>query len=399
MPQFLIKAADDRGQLLQQTEQAESEHELREKLRQRGLLVYSVQSQRGFLQGLRTRRQRIPTGTFLLFNQQFITLIKAGLPIPRALELLATRSRSQRLVTVLKDVQTRVRNGEALSQAFKDQPGIADVYTTTLMAGERSGNLEEVLSRYVQYQRLAHSVKRRLISSLVYPAVLMVLVVAVLSFLVTYVVPQFGLMYASLDVQLPAITQFMLALGLLTRHYFWLFLLAAAAAIWGVKTMLRGTGLGARMDRVFLRLPLIGEIWWKYQIALFARTLSTLIVGGIPLVTALETSGTALSSKNLREGLRRTAQQVREGKSLADGLRANHVTPDLAVEMVEVGESTGALAAMLSSLADFYDEDLTNSMTAVMSLIEPAILIVVGSIVLAVLISLYLPLFSLYSKM
>ena len=398
MPQFNVRALNERGHMLEQSESAATERELRERLLQQGYLVYSIRSEAGFLDAWRRRRSRVRHDVFLTFNQQFITLIHAGLPILRALELLVKRARDAKLHRMLGAVLERVRGGDLLSEAFRRQDGIPEIYTTTLMAGERSGNLEEVLSRYTQYQRLAQSVRRKLISSLIYPCFLLVLVVIVLVFLVTFVVPRFGQLYSSLNAELPPLTLAMLAIGEAARHYFWIFVLGAIVVLAGLAILAQRTGLGRRLDSVFLRLPIVGDLWWKYQAAMLARTLGTLLLGGIPLVTAMETARSALHSARLRLGLSRATQKVREGQPLSDTLAAHDVMPGLAVEMVEVGEGTGALPQMLASVAEFYDEDLSNALTTLLSLLEPAILIVVGTVVAVVLISLYLPIFSLGSR-
>ncbi len=395
MAHFVIKATDDQGRRLEQIEQAASASELRERYRQQGYWVYEVRQRQALAEQWRLRKQQIPKETLLVFSQQFVTLVKAGLPIPRALELLESRARNPRLRTLLGDVRARVRGGELLSEAFRRQAGIPEIFTTTLMAGERSGNLAEVLNRYIQYQRLALSVRRKLLGAMIYPSVLLCLVVVVLSFLVTYVVPRFGQLYNSLGAKLPSLTVFMLTFGNLTRHYFPLFVVLAALAAMGAGLAWRTPRIRAQLDRWLLRVPVAGEIWWKYQIALMSRTLGTLLLGGIPVVTAIETAGSAFRGENLRAGWRATMRDVREGKAFAESLQRHKVAPPLAVEMIEVGEQTGALPQMLASLAEFYDDDLNNSMTALMALIEPAILIVVGSLVALVLIALYLPIFSL----
>jgi len=392
MPQFVVKAVDERGHLLQQFEQGSTEAEVRERLQQQGYHIFSIRAP-GLTQ--RSRVSRIGANEFLIFNQQFVTLVRAGLPILRALELLETRAGSPRIRALVGAVRGRVTAGELLSQAFKAQEGIPEIYTTTVMAGERSGNLDEVLTRYIQYQRLALSVRRKLLSSLVYPAVLCVLVVVVLTFLVTYVVPQFGTLYKSLNATLPPLTVFMLSLGETIRSYALVGVPLLILIGFAATHLMRTSDFGGRFDGLLLRVPVAGEIWWKYQVALLARTLATLLVGGIPVVTALETAGSALQSKLLRRGLREAAREVREGRGLAQSLGNHRVAPELAVEMIEVGESTGALPQMLNSVADFYDEDISTAMATMMSLVEPAILIVVGTIVAFVLIALYLPIFSL----
>lgn len=398
MPQFLVRALNERGHWLNQPEDADSEKELRERLLQQGYLVYSVQPRHAAFEGWRRRRARVKQDIFLTFNQQFITLIHAGLPILRAVELLAKRARDPKLDKLLHAVLERVRGGDLLSEAFRKQPGIPEIYTTTLMAGERSGNLEEVLSRYHQYQRLAQSIRRKLTSSLIYPCFLLVMVFVVLIFLVTFVVPRFGKLYGSLGAQLPAMTQYMLVIGNTAKQYVWVLPVAVIAIAAGLMLLMQKTRAGAKLDAAFLRLPVVGDLWWKYQAAMLARTLGTLLLGGIPLPAAMDTAGSALRSPRLRQGLRASTVRVREGQQLSEALNEHKVLPSLAVEMVEVGEGTGALPQMLNSVAEFYDEDLGTALTTLLSLLEPAILIVVGSIVAVVLISLYLPIFSLGSR-
>ncbi len=396
MPTFVITALNDRGQPLRQVERADSERDLRERFLAQGYLVQSVRAQGGW--GER-RRGKVAVDKFLIFNQQFLTLIKAGLPILRALELLETRARDPRLEAMLGRVRTRVQSGDLLSRAFAQEPAVPELYTTTLMAGEKSGNLEEVLGRYLQYQRMALSLRKKITSSLIYPAVLMTMVLAVMTFLVTYVVPQFAQLYASLDAQLPTITLVVLNLGLVVQHQFAYLAGGVVLAVALVVYLARQEKASLLLDGLVLRLPLLGELYWKYQVAMLCRTLSTLLQGGLPVVQGLETAATALRSPRLRQGLRATVREVREGEAVSAGLGRHKVVPRLAVEMVEVGEGTGALPQMLASVAEFFDEDLANAMTAVLALIEPAILIVVGSVVALILISLYLPIFSLGARM
>ncbi|MGH9488770.1 MAG: type II secretion system F family protein [Terriglobales bacterium] len=395
MPTFVITALNDRGQRLHQTESAASELEVRDRLLAQGYLVQSVRAQRG---RSGQRRGRVAMDKFLVFNQQFLTLVKAGLPILRSLELLRTRARDEKLEAMLSRVHARVQAGDLLSRAWAQERSVPEIYTTTLMAGERSGNLEEVLQRFIQYQRMALGLKRKLTSSLVYPAFLMCVVVAVLVFLVTYVVPQFAALYASLDATLPTITVIVLQIGLLVRHDFGYIVLAVAALVLAAVYGGRREGVARFLDSAALKVPLLGDLYWKYQVAMLCRTLSTLLLGGLPVVQGLETAASALRSPKLREGLRVTVREVREGKTIASGLGGHHVVPRLAVEMVEVGESTGALPQMLASVAEFFDEDLSNNMTALLQLIEPAILIVVGVVVALILISLYLPIFALGAR-
>ncbi len=397
MAEFLIKVADEHGHLVQQVENGFSVAEVKERYAQQGYLVYWVKP-RGLLAGgdvILFRRRKVKLEQFVIFNQQFVTLVRAGLPILNALDLLIRRQKNLFFRGVLENVRDRVRSGELLSDAFVAQGIFPKMYTTTLLAGEKSGNLEEVLNRFIAFQRLTISFKKKLKASLVYPALLVTMVTVMLSFLVTYVVPRFGELYQSLNAQLPATTVFMLELGTGARKYVFLFLGGIVAFIflfWRWKNTDRGAD---RIDRFLQSLPGLGGIITKYQVANFSRIMATLLTGGLPLVPALETAGSSVGSRHMANGVNDAVRKVREGRPLARSLEEQGSFPDLAVEMIEVGESTGALPAMLTSVAEFYEEDVQAALTATMALIEPVILIVMGVIVAFVLISLYLPIFTL----
>jgi type IV pilus assembly protein PilC len=263
------------------------------------------------------------------------------------------------------------------------------------MAGEKSGNTEEVLGRYIAFQRLALTFKKKLAVSLVYPALLVTMVLVMIVFLVTYVVPEFAKLFENLNAQLPAITILMLAVGTHAQKYapfVAIGMVLAAASFWRWKNTDRGA---ERLDALILKLPLLGDIWLKYQVANFSRMLSTLLAGGLPLVPSLETAGASMSSRRILNGIVDTAARVREGQTLSGSLEQQKMFPELSVEMIEVGESTGALPAMLNSVAEFYEEDVQTALGATMALIEPVILIIMAVFVGGVLISLYLPIFSI----
>ena len=262
------------------------------------------------------------------------------------------------------------------------------------MAGEKSGNLDEVLSRYVAFQRLALSFRKKLISSLVYPVILVVGVIGLVTMLVTFVIPKFAELFSDLGQKLPPMTEFTISTALTVKKYLPLIVIAIVV-IYLLLNRWAKTQRGAELlDRFKLNLPIVGSIWQRYQIAVFSRMMSTLLSGGLPLVTALETAGQSMASRLIVRGIREASKSVREGQTLAQSLEQTGVFPDLAVEMVEVGEATGALPTMLSSIAEFYEEDVQSALSAAMSLIEPAILVFMGVVVGFILISLYLPIFS-----
>jgi len=396
MAEFLVKVADEQGHLKQHVEHGYSEAEVHDRFTQQGYLVYWVKP-RSLLSsgGMPMRRSRLKPATFLIFNQQFLTLMKAGLPILTSLDLLIKRQRDKFLLQLLENVRERVKGGELLSDAFAAQRVFPKIYTTTLLAGEKSGNMEEVLSRYISYQRMVQTFRKKLAVSLVYPVLLISVVTVMMIFLVTYVVPKFADLFNNLGAQLPTITVFMLAVGLNAQKYAWAIALVLVIAIplfWRWKQSDRGA---EQFDRFLLSLPLLGEIRLKYQVANFSRILSTLLQGGLPLVPAMQTAGASMSSRQILNGILNATERVKEGQSLAKSLETEKIFPDLAVEMLEVGESTGALPAMLGSVAEFYEEDVQTALGAAMALIEPMILIVMAVFVGGILISLYLPIFTL----
>jgi type IV pilus assembly protein PilC len=391
MAEFVIKLADERGRVQEQVQTAATADELRARFIHAGYHVFSVKA-RG---GLGLKRRKVKLEPFLIFNAQFLTLIRAGLPILGSIQMLAKTQKNAHFAAQLDDVTIRVKTGESLSAAFEAQSGFPLMYTTTLLAGERSGNLQEVLERYVSFQRISLTFRKKLISSLIYPSVLVALVCGLMTFMFTVVIPQFAQLYDQLGSKLPILTTDLLAFGKWLQHslvYIVPVVLLIALGLWRFLVTDRGRDV---LDGFRVRFPVLGKIWLKYQVALFSRTLSTLLTGGLPLVPSLETAARSISSRRVSKAVISSITTVREGKSLADSLISTSIFPDLAAEMIAVGEQTGALPQMLNSVAEFYEEDVSTALTAALALIEPAILIVMGIVVVFILISLYLPIFSM----
>jgi len=395
--QYVCKVGDTSGRVFQQLETAQSEGEVRQKLSERGFHVFSVKNEFNVLAffSANSRARKIQVNDFLIFNQQFNTLIKAGLPILRALDLLAERAAAPRLRPVLQDVRQRVRDGALLSEALEVQGSFPPVYVTAITAGERSGNLTGVLDQYISYLRVSTGFKKALVTALIYPAILVVAVIVTMAYLVTYAMPQFAKLYQDLGIKLPAITQFMLSIAVPLRNYF-LVIFAALAVLSAVIFVWTRSDQGAlAIDRLKPKIPVFGDIWLKSQIAQFVRTLSTLLAGGTPLVAGLETSARAIGSRLIATSVQGAAARVREGKTLHESLADTRLIPDLALEMIEVGEASGALAAMLTSVAEFYEEEVSTRLQRTLIWISPAILVIMAVVVGFILISLYLPLFSI----
>jgi type IV pilus assembly protein PilC len=394
MAEWTLKYADARGEVHQQVAHADSERELRDRLTDQGFLVYSIKP-RSEAGGLQRSGKKLNLEKFLIFNQQFVTLVRAGLPILKGLDLLAERLTDPKLGKYIQGVRMDVKNGALLSEAFARQGVFPPIYVSSVLAGERSGALADVLDRYIAYQKLALSVRRKLITSLIYPVVLVFLVIGMVVFLVTYVVPNFAVLYASMNAQLPAATQFLIALGTTARGYVLGGFAGLILGIIGFRFWSRTPSGSEAVDRFLLKLPGLGPVWVKYQVSQFSRMLGTLLMGGIPLVQALNTASESLGTPVLMRKLQDAVRMVREGQSLSGALRTTDTFPTLALDMIEVGESTGALPAMLTSVSDFYDEDVSTSVAGLLTMVEPVIMMIMAVFVGFVLVSLYLPIFSL----
>ncbi len=396
MAEFECKVADPAGKISVQVESAQTEGELRQRLGDRGLFVYSVRKRARMMPRMGEQRGgRSVGGTdFLIFNQQFNTLIKAGLPILKALDLLAERAAVPRLRPLLRDVRDRVREGALLSEALEGQGVFPKVYTTSVLAGEKSGNLSGVLDYFIAYQRVTTGFQRRLVAALIYPCILVVVTTLILSYIIGYVIPQFAKLYSELNVPLPTTTQFLVTMAVGYRWYFLGAIVGVAVGMVAAYAWSFSEKGGLAVDRFKFGFPIFGEIWVKFQVAQLVRTLATLLAGGTPLVNALETTAGATDSRLIGGAVEQSAQRVREGASLHQSLSDTGVMPSLAIEMIEVGEATGALAPMLTSVAEFYEEDVNLRLQALLNLIQPVILVLMAIVVAFILISLYLPVFS-----
>ena len=395
--EFRCRLVTAAGEIVEGTYVADSEARLRHDFETQGLHVLSLRKRTALTGGnLFPKRRKIARHEFLVFNQEFATLLKAGMPLVQSLDLLRKQVVNPVFRGVLDDVYEKVRGGMALSDAFSDHGDLFPrVYTASLLAGERSGNLDAILRRYVAYEKVVDAVRRKTVSALIYPAILIALAVGLVGIIVLRVVPAFTDFYESFDAELPLSTRFILAVSDLAQNQFPLIVssLALAAAVFAA--WIRQPGQRARFDHVVLRVPFIGETIRKFTTAQMARTLATLLGGGIPLVNSLEVTARSVSNRHMATELDFVTQRVREGQGLAASLAARAVVPDVALKMIEVGESTGSLQDMLSSLADFYDEEVETSVGRFVTLIEPALLVVMGIVIAALVLALYMPLFEL----
>ena len=402
MAEFLCRLSDPSGRVVNASYNSVSESELRRRLEDQGFFVYSVREKGKSLSTLlplSAGRRKIKSREFVIFNQQFLALIHAGLPILKSLELLTQREKDEQFRIVLLDISERVKGGALLSEAFEAQGMFPKVYTASLFAGEKSGGLEEVLGRFIQYQKTVNATRNKIKTALTYPSILAVLLVVLVSFLLAEVVPRFAQFYAGMDASLPAMTVLLVDISQAIRGHLIAGMLVSGALLVVLTMWARSIQGRSQIDRLKLRLPVIGEVWSKFLFAQLSRTLSTLLSGGTPLVGSLEIVADSTGNRVVTQALNQAVVAVREGQSLSKSLEPSGVVPEVAIEMIEVGESSGNLSEMLGHVADFYDEEVNTRLNQLFTYIEPILLMILAIIVAFVLVALYLPIFSLSSRL
>ncbi len=398
--EFRCRLASANGEIVEGVYVAESESRLRHEFEEKGLFVLSLQP-KGAIGGLSVQlpqRRAVNTREFLVFNQELATLLKAGMPLVQSLDLLRRRVDSPLFRGVLDDVYEKVRSGTAMSDAFAAHEGLFPrVYTASLLAGERSGNLDAVLRRYVEYTKIIATVKRKTMSALVYPAILITLALVLVSIIVLKVVPAFSDFYTSFGANLPLATRVIMGVSEFLRAQFVLLIVIAGVTAALVIGWIRQPGQKGRLHHLILGIPMLGQVARKFATSQMSRTLATLLGGGLPLVNALDIAAHSIGNQYMAGQLQIVSTRVREGESFAAALEARHAFPEVAVKMAEVGESTGALQDMLNTVADFYDEEIATNMERFVTLVEPVLLVVMGIVIAGLLLALYMPLFQLSS--
>jgi type IV pilus assembly protein PilC len=398
--EFRCRLASASGEIVEGIYVADTESRLRHELEEKGLFVLSLQP-KGTVAGLSLRlpqKTKISTREFLVFNQELATLLKAGMPLVQSLDLLKRRVESPVFRSVLDDIHERVRSGAALSEAFGAHGEMfPSIYTASLVAGERSGSLDTVLRRFVEYTKVVTTLRRKTLSALVYPAILVTLAIVLVAIIVLKVIPAFSDFYSGFGAQLPLATRVIVAFSEIVRSQLITVLTVLIGGAIAFYVWLKQPGQKARFDRAILHLPMLGEIASKFATSQMARTLATLLGGGLPLVNALEIAARSVGNQFIAKELDVVGARVREGASFAASLEARRVFPEVAVKMAEVGESTGALQDMLNTVADFYDEEIATNMERFVTLVEPVLLVIMGIVIAGLLLALYMPLFQLSS--
>ncbi|MEO5956028.1 MAG: type II secretion system F family protein [Nitrospiraceae bacterium] len=399
MPVFSYRVARPDGSTLDGQMEGEEEHLVRAKLEGQGLLVFRLQRRGATISGLSLGWPafgKLPLREFLVFNQELLALVKAGLPVLRVWDLLIERANHSGFQQALRTIRQDIRGGASASEALTKHPShFSELYIATIRAGEQSGNLAEVLQRFISYLKLMIGLRQKVSKALAYPGFLVLVGIAVIGFLLTYVVPTFVSVYAETSKSLPPATQLLLDLVTGGQAYV-LPGLVGLVVIGLVSRAYYLTPTGRLVvDRLLLSLPLLGPIFVKHYTVQLTRTLATILAGGTPLVDALFVASGAISNRYVSVGVAGAVEEIREGTTLAAALARPKIFPKLAVEMLSVGEETGSLPTMLHDVAEFYEGDLDLQLTQLTTWIEPMMLLVMGVLVGAIVIVMYLPVFQM----
>ncbi|MEO6194466.1 MAG: type II secretion system F family protein [Thermoanaerobaculia bacterium] len=400
--QFICRIGTPDGRVLEEIFSASDETALRSDLGKRGYHLFEVKRQglapkMGVPTLLRGgRRGRIPVQEFLVFNQELAALLRAGLPLLQAIDLMLERMKPGTFRSVLTEVRDKVKSGTDLSEAFAEFGDLFPrLYPSSLKAGEKSGDLELVIRRFIRYMKLVLDARRRVFSALTYPVVLVVLSLVMIAVMTIYVVPRFMGFFSELDAELPMITQIVLGISNFMSANWVLMLIGLIAAAVGLRSWGRTEPGRLALDHVKLRIPFLGSVLHRFALAEFCRSLATLLSGGIPLVPSFEIGIASVGNAYVRSKIAPTIQMVREGKPFFAALETSEIFTDMSIDMIKVGEATGSLDEMLNSVSDFLDEQIETRMQRLLSLIEPIMLVFMGLIIAILLISIYLPMYSM----
>jgi type IV pilus assembly protein PilC len=395
MPEFIVRVGTPEGDVAERHVQAVSVRAAHEELRRQGMYVFDAKRTAFSLSELLPIRRGISTERFLLFNQELLALVKAGLPIIQSFDIMLERQKTPRFREILTDIRDKVKSGVALSDAFASYGDLfPPIYSTSLRAGERSGDLEGVLRRFLRYQKMIVQLRKRVIGALIYPTILILLSTAMVFIMLTVVIPKFTEFFAGFDAELPAFTRLMITVAMFLRHNL---LLVFGCLIVGSFLFRKWITTAGRMmwDWFKLRLPIVGGIFHRFAVLQFTQSLATLLSGGTPMVPALEIASQSITNQAVSSKVFGIIQNVREGEPLWRSLETTGVIGDLAVEMIKVGESTGALTEMLGNVSEFYDEEIEARLARMVAAIEPLILVFMGLVIAVLLYAFYLPLFQL----
>ena len=397
MPSFVFRVGTPDGQIVERHVDATDLPTAKEEIQRAGLHVFHVRQEGGSFSLNPFRSKRIvSTEGFLLFNQELLALVRAGLPVIQSFDIMLERQKNPRFRQVLTEIRDKVKSGVAISDAFAAYGrAFPPIYSTSIRAGERAGDLEGVLRRFLRYQKIIVNLRKKVTSSLVYPVILVTLSIIMVFVMLTYVIPKFAEFYEGFGAELPWATRTTIALSTLLRDNILIVVAVVAALVFLVRRWSRSVSGGITFDRLKLRIPLVGGILHRFALLQFTQSLGTLLAGGTPMVPSIEIAAQSITNRHVSAKVASIARNVMEGETLWRSLERTGVISDMAVEMIKVGESSGALNEMLANVSEFYDEEIETRLSRMITMIEPIILVGLGIVIAGLLYAFYLPLFQL----
>jgi type IV pilus assembly protein PilC len=397
MPYYLCRIAGEDGRIDSRSALAPSAEECRKTFEAEGLLVLSVRRDWNRLgtQGLRLGR-KVKDRDIILFNQELVALIKAGYPILKSLETLTARVKNVHLKEILIKVAEEVKRGKALSEAFLPYERLfSPVYTASLMAGEKGGNLPGSIGRYIQYVKVVTQTRTRIKSAMTYPTILIVFSFILMGILVNFVLPQFAGFYKSFEAQMPGITRMLMSISTTLSRRWYVGVAVFVALAFLLFRLRQRVDFRYQLDRAKLRVPFGRSIWLESGLSLFSRTLGLLLEAGISLLSAIGIAIQAVPNSWIVKHMEDVPDHIKNGESLSESLTSAGTFPPLALDMIRIGESSANLQGMLGDMADFYDERVRGKIETLINLVEPVVIIFMGLVVAAMLLSVYIPIFNI----
>jgi type IV pilus assembly protein PilC len=405
MAEFICRLGTPSGEVITKLVEAGNRGEAKTQLESEGFRVFKIATAEKGLSALlfsggKSGKHKIKSGDFLLFNQQLSALLRAGIPVLQSIGLLRQRSGSATLRTVLTDVEEKIRTGVPLSEAFEAQGTFPQIYTASILAGERSGSLDQVLARYVHYLKKSVGISRKLRGALAYPAFLLLAATMMVAFLVLYIVPRMSSLFEGLSggKGMPTITVIVVTISSTIGSNVWWALPLLIISVLALVIWLRTNSGKHTLHRVLLRIPIVGVLIRQMATAQLTRSLSTLIEGGLTIPESWDISSKAITNMELRRRSLSVLAMIREGRGFTEALDQANWLPELALDMIGIGENSGSLKEMLDEVADFYDGESEVRLDQLTSLLEPVILVFMALIVVFILLAIYLPIIQAISN-
>lgn len=397
MPSFHCKIGTADGRVVDKVYESVTKAQLQENLEEQGFYVFQIRRQpMSFLQGEKYRNARMTSRRFLSFNQELLVLLRSGLPILQIFDTQIDQIEAGPFRDIISEIREEIRGGNSLSESFAKFPqSFPPLYIAALKAGEKTGDLSETLSRFLEYQKRVEVIRAKIRSASFYPLILTVAAVVVVFFLMLFVVPSFTQIYTDANVELPLMTQLLMGFAELIGTYWYLFPVIVVVCIPILKSLRRSNRARLRFDRLILRFPFVGGLKIDYALSSFNRTLGTTLSSGTPLVAAMRMSRGTLNNSSLEQGMAQATRQVEEGSSLSESLANTEFFPPLALRMISVGETAGSLIDMLRDIADYYEAKVEQRLTQLTTMIEPVLMMTMGLLIAFIIVAMYVPIFQL----